>query len=76
MAHTDDQLNNASQITESTLRRLLHFQRIANAAVAKAQAENRALGIPNWYSINGRIVSDQQLDQQLERPLEPLAQAA
>lgn len=30
--------------------------RIANRAVEKAQEENRRKGIPNVYSINGKIV--------------------
>ncbi|GMR18664.1 MAG: hypothetical protein BMS9Abin33_1096 [Gammaproteobacteria bacterium] len=41
------------------LARVLAFQRIGNRAVRKAQAENRRLGIPNWYLINGVLVSDQ-----------------
>ena len=45
------------------LKRLLDFQDIANVAVANAQEENRSLGIPNWYSINGKIISDQQIEQ-------------
>jgi hypothetical protein len=32
--------------------------RIGNRAVREAQARNRELGIPNWYSLNGRLVSD------------------
>ncbi|MEX8494539.1 hypothetical protein [Sphaerotilus sp.] len=32
--------------------------RIGNQAVREAQARNRELGIPNWYSLNGRLVSD------------------
>lgn len=32
---------------------------IGNIAVHRAQEENRRLGIPNWYSVGGRIVSDQ-----------------
>lgn len=32
--------------------------RIGNQAVREAQARNRELGIANWYSLNGRIVSD------------------
>lgn len=44
-----------------TLRRILKNQRIANSAVSKAQAENRRLGIPNWYSINGKIVNEAEL---------------
>ncbi len=46
---------------EKTLRRILHNQRIANAAVHKAQEENRRLGVPNWYSINGKIVNEAEL---------------
>ena len=32
--------------------------RIGNQAVREGQARNRELGIPNWYSLNGRLVSD------------------
>ena len=32
---------------------------IGNVAAHRAQARNRAQGIPNYYSIGGRIVSDQ-----------------
>lgn len=32
--------------------------RIGNLAVRQAQTRNRQLGIPNWYSLNGRLVSD------------------
>lgn len=35
-----------------------HFARIGNEAVREAQARNRQLGIPNWYSLNGKLVSD------------------
>ena len=31
---------------------------IGNVAVHRAQASNRALGIPNNYSIGGHLVSD------------------
>lgn len=31
---------------------------IGNVAAHRAQARNRALNIPNYYSIAGRIVSD------------------
>ena len=40
---------------------MVRYQRIANDAVQKAQDENRQLGIPNWYSINGEIISDIQI---------------
>ncbi|HEY6333284.1 MAG TPA: hypothetical protein VI756_28430 [Blastocatellia bacterium] len=39
--------------------RVLEVQRIFNQAVLEAQEENRRLGIPNYFEINGRIVSDQ-----------------
>lgn len=32
--------------------------RIARVAVHNAQEENRQLGIPNWYSIDGKIVRE------------------
>lgn len=35
--------------------------RIGNQAVRQAQARNRALGSRNWYSLNGRLVSDADL---------------
>lgn len=54
--------DNVSKLdSEKTLRRILKNQRIANAAVSKAQAENRSLGVPNWYSINGKIVNEAEL---------------
>lgn len=42
--------------------------RIGNQAVRAAQERNRRLGIPNWYSLNGRLVSDVQ-------PTEEVAQS-
>lgn len=48
-------------VSDETLKNMLRNQTLASRAVDKAQAENRALGIPNWYSINGEIVSDQQI---------------
>ena len=35
-----------------------HLIRIGNQAVRAAQERNRCLGIANWYSLNGRLVSD------------------
>ena len=43
--------------------RMIKMQQIATEAVQKAQAENRRLGLPNWYSINGHIVSDLEIAQ-------------
>ena len=40
-------------ISEEALRKGEDLERIGNAAVRAAQEENRRLGIPNVYSING-----------------------
>ena len=58
MERNGKKINADATISDKTLREMLKNQRIANAAVHKAQEENRALGIPNWYSIGGKIVSD------------------
>ena len=42
--------------------------RVGNRAVRQAQARNRELGIANWYSINGRLVSDQGGFRELDAP--------
>ena len=53
---------------EKLLRKSIEYQRIANRAAHKAQEENRSQGIPNWYSINGVIVSDAELaDKQTQK---------
>ena len=59
MAENGRKLNGA--VSDETLREIIEFQRIGNRAVHKAQEENRRLGIPNWYSIGGKIVSDQEI---------------
>ena len=61
MAKNGKNIELDSCVTEKTLRNILRNQRVADAAVHKAQEENRRLGIPNWYSIDGKIVSDIQL---------------
>ena len=43
---------------------MLKNQRIASAAVHKAQEENKRLGVPKWYCIAGAIVSDAELADQ------------
>lgn len=53
---------NRKGVKSETLRKGAEFTRIGNRAVHKAQEENRRLGIANWYSINGKIVSDQELE--------------
>ena len=60
MAGNDKVKKQNGTVSEETLREMLEYQRIGNAAVHKAQEENRRLGIPNWYSINGEIISDQE----------------
>ena len=39
----------------ATYARVDEWMRIGSAAVAKAQAESRRLGVPNVYEINGRL---------------------
>lgn len=51
-------MSNASKLPAAAYQRALEMQRIGNAAAHKAQANNRAKGIPNFYSVGGRIVSD------------------
>lgn len=61
MAEINGKVEKQDELPEKTLRKMVRFQKIANDAVQKAQEENRRLGIPNWYSINGEIVSDIQI---------------
>jgi hypothetical protein len=44
-----------SQISAETYAAIDEIVRIGNRAVAKAQENNRRLGVPNVYSINGRL---------------------
>jgi hypothetical protein len=55
------------KVSEETLRKSIEYQRIGNAAVHKAQEENRRLGVPNWYSINGKIVNEADLEDQTKK---------
>ena len=48
--------------------------RIGNQAVRAAQERNRCLGIPNWYSLNGRLVSDGVADGQVLTAVLPSGQ--
>lgn len=63
MADNTEQLKTNLTVTAETLREGLRMQRLAAAAGEKAQQENRRLGIPNWYCINGHIVSDIEIAQ-------------
>ncbi len=67
MAETNGKVEKQVELSEKTLRKMVKFQRIANDAVQKAQEENRQLGIPNWYSINGEIISDIQIKERSNR---------
>ena len=44
------------------LRQAMEMMAIGNVAVHRAQATNRVLGIPNYYSIGGHVVSDMDID--------------
>ncbi len=48
------------------LRQAMEMMAIGNVAVYRAQAANRVLGIPNYYSIGGHVVSDMDFDRQSE----------
>lgn len=48
-----------SEVEAQHLLAAVEIERIFNLAVKEAQEENRRLGIPNYYEIGGRIVSDQ-----------------
>jgi len=67
MERNGKKLKSESVISDETLREMLKNQRVANAAVHKAQEENRRLGVPNWYSINGVIVNEAELTEQETR---------
>ena len=68
MARNGKKLENNDSVKAETLREIAEIQRIGNAAVKKAQEENRKLGIPNWYSVGGVIVSDQELKRNGDEP--------
>lgn len=44
------------QVRPETLRDSLQMARIGNRAVRRAQEQNRALGVPNAYHVNGQLV--------------------
>lgn len=67
MAKNGDKLEGNGKIKAETLLKASELQRIGNRAVKKAQEENRRLGIPNWYSIDGVIFSDQEIKAKSEK---------
>lgn len=46
-------------IPTDPLERMADILRIGNRAARAAQEANRRRGITNWYSLNGRLVSDE-----------------
>lgn len=62
MDESDLNLTSFSKVTEETLQQSCRMYQIAQAAVQEAQEENRRLGIPNWYCIDGQIVSDLEIE--------------
>ncbi|WP_411725284.1 hypothetical protein [Methyloglobulus sp.] len=52
------------------LRQAIEMLAIGNVAVHRAQASNRALGIPNYYSIGGHVVSDREIDDKSHRAVQ------
>ncbi|WP_425397586.1 hypothetical protein [Aeoliella sp.] len=48
-------MNGNSVLSAETYAKIDDFMRIARTAVVKAQQESRRRGVPNVYSINGRI---------------------
>lgn len=49
------------------LRQAMEMMAIGNVAVNRAQENNRVLGIPNYYSIGGHVVSDMEIDERIYR---------
>ena len=48
--------NVEKKISAETYERMSEFVRIGNRGVREAQAENHRLGLPNIYSLGGRII--------------------
>jgi len=51
-------MHNKTSLKNDAFQRALAMERIGNTTVHKAQTQNRAKGIANFYSVGGRIVSD------------------
>lgn len=62
MDENGSKIKSKTSVSEKTLREMLKNQRVANATVHKAQEENRSKGVPNWYSINGKIINEAELE--------------
>ena len=48
--------NDNKKISRETYERMAEIVRIGNRGVREAQAENHRLGLPNIYSLGGRII--------------------
>ena len=48
--------NGENKISAETYERMTEFIRIGNRGVREAQAENHRLGLPNIYSLGGKII--------------------
>jgi hypothetical protein len=55
--HTFEPVTDAEVLLQA-----MEMMAIGNVAVHRAQATNRALGIPNYYSIGGQVVSDSDIN--------------
>lgn len=44
------------KLSRETYEQMMEVIRIGNAAVREAQAENHRLGLPNIYSLGGKII--------------------
>ena len=49
-------MKHKAELKTETYQRALEFQRIGNRAVRQAQEENHRLGLPNIYSLGGRLI--------------------
>ena len=67
MAKNGGMIMENKAVKSETLQKAFELQRIGNRAVKKAQEENRRRGVPNWYSIGGVIISDQEISKNGKR---------
>ncbi len=64
MAKNGDKIEQNGNAQTELLQQAAKLQRTGNRAVRKAQTENRKSGIPNWYSIGGKIICDCEMPHQ------------
>jgi hypothetical protein len=56
-------------IDVDVLRQAMEMMTIGNVAAHRVQATNRVLGIPNYYSIGGYVVSGMEIDERIYRDM-------